>query len=174
MNQDNLTHYRKAFNSPYLSSADVTEPVVLTIKMVRLEAEKTNRKKGEMVNTAYFANREIRAGEKLKPMILNATNSKMMAQITGSPFLEHWQNVQVEVYVENNIKFGKESVDGLRIRPIAYRPPFDLEETLTAITNAETYEQAYQICMSHWGSISPQEREAIKQAVSSRKDATTS
>ena len=35
------THYRKAFNSPYLSSADIVEPTDLTISHVRLEPDKT-------------------------------------------------------------------------------------------------------------------------------------
>ena len=35
------THYRKAFDSPYLSAADIVEPVVLTIRSVTLEKDKT-------------------------------------------------------------------------------------------------------------------------------------
>ena len=72
------THYRKAFNSPYLSSADIVEPTDLTISHVRLEPDKTKKTK-DLLNTAYFKEREIRKGEALKPMVLNATNSKMLA-----------------------------------------------------------------------------------------------
>ena len=114
------THYRKAFDSPYLSSADVVEPTVLTIQRVTLESDRT-KKTGDKFNTAWFAEREIRPGEKLKPMILNATNSKMMKQITGSPFIDDWQNVPVTVYVDPHVRFGKESVEGLRIMPAAPR-----------------------------------------------------
>lgn len=121
MTQQNKTHYRKVFDSPYLSAADIVEPVVLTIRCVQVEADKTKKTKDQM-NTAYFAEREIRAGEPLKPMILNATNSKMVAKITGSPFLEDWGGVQVEIYVDHNVRFGRETVEGLRIRPAAIRP----------------------------------------------------
>ena len=121
MTQQNKTHYRKVFDSPYLSAADIVEPVVLTIRCVQVEADKTKKTKDKM-NTAYFAEREIRAGEPLKPMILNATNSKMVAKITGSPFLEDWGGVQVEIYVDHNVRFGRETVEGLRIRPAAIRP----------------------------------------------------
>ncbi|OAM44444.1 hypothetical protein A7Q03_08760 [Eikenella sp. NML99-0057] len=121
MTQQNKTHYRKVFDSPYLSAADIVEPVVLTIRCVQVEADKTKKTKDSM-NTAYFAEREIRAGEPLKPMILNATNSKMVAKITGSPFLEDWNGVQVEIYVDHNVRFGRETVEGLRIRPAAVRP----------------------------------------------------
>jgi hypothetical protein len=63
--------------------------------------------------------KELRPGEKLKPMILNATNSKTMKMLTGTPFIEDWQNVPITVYVDSNVKFGKESVEGLRISPRA-------------------------------------------------------
>ncbi|HEY4714425.1 MAG TPA: hypothetical protein VIH30_09345, partial [Aquirhabdus sp.] len=75
------THYRKAFHSPYLSAADITEPVVLTIQRVNLEPDKTKKTK-DLFNTAYFVERQIRVGEPLKPMILNATNSKMLKTLT--------------------------------------------------------------------------------------------
>jgi hypothetical protein len=109
------THYRKAFHSPYLSAADITEPVVLTIQRVNLEPDKTKKTK-DLFNTAYFVERQIRVGEPLKPMILNATNSKMLKTLTDSPFIDDWQNVAVTVFVDSNVKFGRETMEGLRIR----------------------------------------------------------
>lgn len=111
------THYRKAFDSPYLSSADIVEPTVLTVKCVRLEADRTKKTK-DVFNTAYFVEREIRRGEPLKPMILNATNSKTMRGLTGSAFIDDWNNVRVMIYVDEKVRFGKETVEGLRISHI--------------------------------------------------------
>ena len=112
------THYRKAFDSPYLSSADIVEPTVLTVARVTLEPDRTKKTK-DLFNTAWFAEKELRPGEKLKPMILNATNSKTMKGLTGSAFIDDWQNVRITVYVDPNVRFGKESVEGLRISPFA-------------------------------------------------------
>ena len=114
------THYRKAFDSPYLSSADIVEPVVLTIRAVTLEKDKTKKTPDEF-NTAYWVERHIRPGEALKPMILNATNSKEMAKITGSPYIEDWQGVRVVVWVDKAVRFGKDTVEGLRLRPAPTR-----------------------------------------------------
>ena len=114
------THYRKVFDSPYLSSADIVEPVTLTIARVTQETDKTKKSK-DVFNTAYFQEREIRPGEKLKPMILNATNSRTMDRITGSPFIEDWSGHRVTVYVDANVRFGKDTVEGLRIKPAAKR-----------------------------------------------------
>lgn len=117
------THYRKAFDSPYLSSADITGPTSLTIKHVKLEPDRTNKTE-DRFNTAHFVEQELRPGEKLKPMILNATNSKMLRKIADSPFIEDWENVAVTVYVDSNVRFRKESVEGLRIMPQAKTKPF--------------------------------------------------
>lgn len=110
------THYRKAFDSPYLSSADIVEPTVLTIARVALEKDRT-KKTPDLFNTAHFAEKELRPGEKLKPMILNASNSKTMKGLTNSAFIEDWNNVRVTIYVDHNVRFGKETVEGLRISP---------------------------------------------------------
>jgi hypothetical protein len=118
MSSESKTHFRKAFDSPYLSSADIVEPTVLTVSRVSLDADKTKKTKDQF-NTAYFAERELRPGERLKPMILNATNSKTMKAITGSPFIEDWAGVKVTIYVDTNVKFGKETMEGLRISPRA-------------------------------------------------------
>lgn len=108
------THYRKAFNSPYLSSADIVESEVLTVKCVRLEPDKTKKTKDHF-NTAYFTDSEIRKGEPLKPMILNATNSKMMKTLADSAFIDDWQDVKVMIYVDHNVRMMGETMDGLRI-----------------------------------------------------------
>jgi hypothetical protein len=118
MSNDTKTHYRKAFDSPYLSSADIVEPTVLTVKAVRFELDRTKKTK-DRFNTAHFVETELRKGEKLKPMILNASNSKTMKALTNSPFLEDWVNVRITVYVDHNVRFGKETVEGLRISPHA-------------------------------------------------------
>lgn len=112
------THYRKAFDSPYLSSADIVEPTVLTVHHVTLELDRTKKTKDKF-NTAHFVEKEIRPGEPLKPMILNASNSKTMKGLTNSAFIDDWRDVRITIYVDHNVKFGKETVEGLRISPHA-------------------------------------------------------
>jgi hypothetical protein len=111
------THYRKAFNSPYLSSADLVGPTILTIQHVRLEPDMTKKTK-DVFNTAHFVEKQIRPGEPLKPMILNAHNSRVMYRdLTKSHFIEDWNNIPVTIYVDSNVKFGRDTVEGLRISP---------------------------------------------------------
>ena len=112
------THYRKAFDSPYLSSADIVEPTLLTVSHVSLEKDRT-KKTQDMFNTAHFAEKELRPGEKLKPMILNASNSKTMKALANSPFIDDWRGIKITVYVDHNVRFGRETLEGLRISPHA-------------------------------------------------------
>jgi len=129
------THYRKAFNSPYLSSADIVEPVVLTVSRVELRGDATKKTK-DMFNTAYFVETEIRKGEKLKPMILNATNSKTMSVLTGSSFIDDWSGCKITVYVDHGVRMMGETVDGLRISPEPPRARKQLEQGSTQWENA--------------------------------------
>jgi len=115
------THYRKAFNSPYLSSADIVGEMSLVIAKVILESDKT-KKTTNNFNTAYFTEREIRSGEPLKPMILNVVNSKTMYNITGSHYIEDWVNVRIVVYVDKNVKMMGDTVEGLRIKKAPEKP----------------------------------------------------
>lgn len=134
------THYRKAFDSPYLSSADIVEPTTLTIKRVTLEKDRTKKSK-ELFNTAWFVEKELRPGEILKPMILNATNSKTVKALTGSPYIEDWNDVRITVYVDKNVRFGNDNVEGLRISP---KPPGRKQITPEQTKAWESAKAAYQ------------------------------
>lgn len=136
MSTESKTHYRKAFDSPYLSSADIVDPTVFTVSHVRLEPDQTKKTK-DLFNTAYFVEKEIRPGEKLKPMILNASNSKTMRGLAGSAFIDDWVNIRISVYVDHNVRFGKETVEGLRISPHAPEKKVLTPENAKAWDNAK-------------------------------------
>lgn len=70
-------------------------------------------------------------------MILNATNSKVIKKISGSSFIEDWQNLTVMIGVEH-VKFGREYVQGLRVYPAITQ-----KKTLTP-TQVEMWEKAKQ------------------------------
>ncbi len=139
MSEVSKTHYRKAFDSPYLSAADIVDPVVLTIARVVLEKDRT-KKTSDLFNTAYWREREIRPGEKLKPMILNATNSKFLATMTGSKWIDDWAGHSVTVWVDGAVRFGKETVEGLRLAAAADRP-MTRADWLAAVEDTQTLDE---------------------------------
>jgi hypothetical protein len=159
-------HYRKAFNSPYLSSADIVEPTVLTIKCVKLEQDKTKKTK-DVFNTAYFVEREIRRDEPLKPMILNATNSKAMKTLAGSAFINDWNNIPVTIYIDPNVRFGRDMVEGLRIstmKPQTTKPTLtpDMQEKWRRAIESFKTSKNLDAVLKHMN-ISPENQSLIKE-----------
>lgn len=134
---NNKTHYRSAFKSPYLSSADLVGPIVLTVKNVALEPDKSKRTKDKF-NTCYFVEKYIRSEELLKPMILNAVNSKTLKNISGSPYIEDWCGLNITIFVDHNVRFGRNTVEGLRISPISPLKKIITPDNLKAWDNAKS------------------------------------
>ena len=121
MSDENKTHFRKAFKSCYLAAVDITEELEVTIKHVVQERD-ASKKTSDQLLVAYFKEPEIRKGEKLKPMVINATNAKMVNSLAGSPFIEDWVGTSVVIYVDENVRFGRETVEGLRLRKPSAKP----------------------------------------------------
>ena len=53
-----------------------------------------------------------------KPLILNKTNMKTIQKIYKTPYIEDWRGRKIQIYYDPTVKFGRDTVGGLRIRPI--------------------------------------------------------
>lgn len=112
------THYRKVFKSDHLGIADLEDLIEekcelkFTIKQVKQEyGVQVAGKKGNF-NIAYFE-------EPIKPLVLNATNSKTLKSFcNGSSFVEDWTNVYVELYIDTSVRMKGETVGGVRIKQV--------------------------------------------------------
>jgi hypothetical protein len=104
------THWKKAFKSDYLSSSDIDDKdLILTITHVKYQ-ECMTQAGSKFCNVAHFK-------EDVKPMILNVGNSKIVKKFTGNKtHLEDWLNIKIQVYVDAKVRFGNDTVEGLRIR----------------------------------------------------------
>ena len=113
----NKHHYRAVFKSDHLGSADLEEMIedgkslIFTIKEAKQEFQTRVAGKKIDANIAYFK-------EDIKPLVLNATNSKQVAKFAGSKFVEDWRGVMLELYIDPNVKMKGEVVGGVRIRPV--------------------------------------------------------
>jgi len=108
------THWKKVFNSDYLGSCDLDDGKDLKLKIKHVtvqEIKGTDGKKQER-NVATFSDAAI------KPMILNATNCKVIKKFAKSAYIDDWNNVAIQVYIKDDIKAFGETVDGLRIRTV--------------------------------------------------------
>lgn len=116
MMNDKKTHYRKVFKSDHLGVADLEDyletgsNLIFTISHVNQEIGAKVAGKKINANIAYFK-------ENIKPLVLNATNSKTMKDLTGSCFIENWNNVTVQLYIDRDAKLKGEIVGGVRVSP---------------------------------------------------------
>jgi len=116
MKTESKTHYRKVFKSDHLGSADLEEMLeekkrlIFTVDKVTQEYQTKVAGKKIDANIAYFK-------DNIKPLVLNATNSKIMARMTGSKFVEDWGGMTIELYIDPNVKMKGEMVGGVRIKP---------------------------------------------------------
>ncbi len=107
------THFKKMQNPNYLGSWDLYDSkgnmndLVLTIKEVKKQQVFDGKGGSEDCPIMYFV-------ENVKPMVMNATNLKTVSKITGTPFIEEWNGVKVQVTVKKVKAFG-EMHDALRI-----------------------------------------------------------
>lgn len=127
MIKESKTHYRKVFKSDHLGSADLEEMIedkkrlVFTIEKV-LQYIKTDDKNSGVSVAGKRISANIAYLKGAKPFVLNATNSKTMAKITGSKHVEDWSGTVIELYIDSSVKMGKETVGGVRIKPKAATP----------------------------------------------------
>ena len=106
------THWKKLKNPNYIGAYELMDgtespELIVTIDKVVKELVTGPDNRSEECSVAYLLDQ--------KPMILNTVNSKTIQAISGSPFIEDWQGVEVMLFVKRVKAFG-EFVDCLRIK----------------------------------------------------------
>jgi hypothetical protein len=118
------THYRRVFKSDHLGISDLEDfieekvTLIFTIKEVKQHVIDPSVKgsgvsvAGKVIsaNIAHFV-------EPIKPLVLNSTNSKVVKSLAGgSPFVEDWKNICVELFIDSSVKMKGEVVGGVRLK----------------------------------------------------------
>lgn len=110
------THFRRVFKSDHLGQADLEDfneerrPLIFTIREVKQEFGTKVAGHKIDANICYFV-------EPIKPWVVNAGNSGILRQFSGSPFVEDWAGLTIELYIDPNVKMKGDTVGGVRIRP---------------------------------------------------------
>ncbi len=108
-----MGYWKKVFKSEHLSSSDVEgKDLVLVIEYVKQEMCNTQNGKEE-ANIAYFTDKSV------KPMRLNVGNSKLVKKFSGNKLdTDDWKMIPVSIYVDPKVRWGSDTVEGLRIRQV--------------------------------------------------------
>lgn len=121
---ENKTHWKKLHNPNYFGCYCFKgdEDIILTVKNVAKETVKDDKGRDSECMVINFV-------ENIKPFICNKTNAKMIEKLYGTPFIEDWGGHKLQFYADRNVRFGRDKVEGVRIRP--FKPT-------SAIPNTET------------------------------------
>lgn len=117
-----------AFPSNYLKASDLGDAQP-TVTIERIEVEPIGRNK-EIKPVLYFAGKE-------KGLVLNKTNAKKIAELTGSKDTDDWSGCQVRIYATET-EFGGETVECIRVKAAgkAVKPKSKpVEEELEELTD---------------------------------------
>jgi hypothetical protein len=131
------THWKNLTNPNYLGGYSIPEgqDIIVTIDYVRREEITGTNGKKEFEVVAHLKNGVL-------PFILNKTNMKTIQKLYGSPYIEDWSGRAVQIYFDPTVKFGRETLGGLRIRPFVPKQekiPLVCEDCGGAIVGTETF-----------------------------------
>lgn len=104
------THFKKLLNPKYLGSHDLEEGKEYKVTIEKFERDVEiigDGGKKQKKSIVYFAGAT-------KPMILNATNLKMISLVVGSKFIEDWIGKSLFIKVVQERAFG-EMLDVVRV-----------------------------------------------------------
>jgi hypothetical protein len=104
------THFKKLLNPKYLGSHDLEPNKEYTVTIERIERDVEvigDGGKKQNKSICHFKGAS-------KPMILNATNMKMISAVLGSKFIEDWIGKAVIIKVLQERNFG-EVMDVVRV-----------------------------------------------------------
>jgi hypothetical protein len=95
--------------SKYLKQSDFPDPLIVTISKI---GQVNIAKEGDAPEHKWA----VRFKEFNKPMLLNATNIKLLEKACGSDDTDDWIGKEVVVYTDESVSFGGQVVGGLRVR----------------------------------------------------------
>ena len=95
--------------SKYLKTADVPDPVIVTV----VKVGKVNLAKEDAAPEYKWA---VKFQEFNKPMVLNSTNIKIAEKVFGSDNTDDWTGKEIVLFTDENVTFGGELVGGLRFK----------------------------------------------------------
>ena len=120
MSDKKFFHYRNAFKSDHLSSADIEElqennDGVAILTFSKIEYFENRKVAGRTVDKGLVG---FFKEPNTKPMIINSHNSKILHKFIGSANEREWHNIniKVEMYVDPNVKLKGSTVGGIRIK----------------------------------------------------------
>jgi hypothetical protein len=139
---DQKTHWKKFHNPEYIGAYAFMpdETKVVTIKSARQESVQGSSGKKDDCLVVHFEQHGV------KPLICNVTNSKTIAHVAGSSYIEDWVGVSIELFVTEVSAFG-DTVEAVRVKKtapkVAVTDPAGALKSLRATTTLDELKSAW-------------------------------
>jgi hypothetical protein len=153
-----MANYRSVYKSDHLGVIDLEELIengkqlIFTIKEVKQELGVFVAGNRGNFNITYFK-------ENIKPLVLNATNANTVRKLAGgSTNTDNWNNILVELYIDNSVKMKGQIVGGVRIKtqkPIIDKINITDKQAIEILNTSKNAEQL----KNNWFSLSKEEKE---------------
>jgi len=108
---ENKTHWKKLTNSNYIGAHDLAPGQELKLTITEIKMEKVTNSEGKTEEMATARYKGVN-----KPMILNKTNMKIIAELYG-PYIEDWVGKVVTIHAVKVRAFG-EVTEALRVKKV--------------------------------------------------------
>ena len=118
------THWKKLMDSSKYFGCYCFEDdkdIIVTISNVAREMVIGEGGKSEECLVIHFTGN-------IKPLICNSTNCKAISKLFKTPYIEEWAGRRIQLYPDRNVKFGRDIVEGVRVRP--FHPTVEKEEEI--------------------------------------------
>ena len=103
-----MTHFKKFFPTGFIDESDLPKDVVATITAIAVES--LTRPGGDTVDKVVMTFEGA-----TKKLVLNKTNAVRISRMYGSN-TDEWIGQAITLYFDPKIKFGRETVGGVRVR----------------------------------------------------------
>lgn len=117
---ESKTHWKKLQDNNYVGEwiFDGTDKdIIVTIKSIAREdvflPEANTTEKDRVISFVEIPQK----------FICNTTNAKRISKVVGSEYIEDWVGKRIALYFDKTVKFGRETVGGIRVRPTAPHAP---------------------------------------------------
>ena len=104
-----MANINQMVQSKYLKTADVPDPVIVSIVGVK---QVNMAKDGDAPEMKWA----IKFQEFDQPMVLNSTNIHIAAKVLNSEETNEWKGKEIVLYTDPSVSFGGQVVGGLRFR----------------------------------------------------------
>jgi hypothetical protein len=108
-------HISQFKDSKFLRKEDVGKGILVTIDRIEQQNVAMQGEAEELRFVLVFR-------EDVKPMVVNMTNAKLIAMVTGSEDTDDWHGHQIVCYTDPTIAYAGKIIGGIRVRAPKNQP----------------------------------------------------